>query len=270
MTCSSPAASQDRLQHRHQLHGRAVRVGDDARGARARPPGSRRPPPAARRAACGTPTSCRRPPRRARPRSAPTRASACAPAREERDVDAVERLGRDGAAPRRSSSPNADALAGAARRGQADAARRAGSSRSASTRSRTSPTAPVAPRMATLGTDGLLLRRLAVELEGVVQRRARRVGISRFAIMHEILIGDVEIIRRLIPWSASVRNIFAATPGCERMPAPISETFRGRGPRRRPSSPSTASAPSMPRRAAARPRAAPRTTARRRRGRRSG
>ncbi len=41
--------------------------------------------------------------------------------------------------------------------------------------------------------------------------------------MHESLIGEVEIMRRLIWLSASVRNIFAATPGCERMPAPMIE-----------------------------------------------
>ena len=43
--------------------------------------------------------------------------------------------------------------------------------------------------------------------------------------MQEILIGEVEIICRLTPLSARVRNIFAATPGCERMPAPISDTL---------------------------------------------
>ncbi len=43
--------------------------------------------------------------------------------------------------------------------------------------------------------------------------------------MHEILIGDVEIIRRLMPRSARVRNIVAATPGCERMPAPMIDTL---------------------------------------------
>ena len=98
------------------------------------------------------------------------------------------------------------------------------------------------------------------------------VGISSLAIMQLILIGDVEIMRRLMPMSASVRNILAATPGCERMPAPISETLP------RPWSSSTvhraralpcaaAIARRVPRR---RPRAAPRTRARRRRARRSG
>ena len=43
--------------------------------------------------------------------------------------------------------------------------------------------------------------------------------------MQETLIGEVEIICRLIPWSARVRNIFAATPGCERMPAPTRDTL---------------------------------------------
>ena len=43
--------------------------------------------------------------------------------------------------------------------------------------------------------------------------------------MQEILIGDVEIICRLISLSASVRNILAATPGFERIPAPINDTL---------------------------------------------
>jgi hypothetical protein len=42
---------------------------------------------------------------------------------------------------------------------------------------------------------------------------------------HEIVIGEVEIIRRLICSFASVRNIRAVTPGCERMPAPTSATL---------------------------------------------
>src|SRR3954447_5076120 len=58
-----------------------------------------------------------------------------------------------------------------------------GNSRSPSTVRSTSPTAPVAPRMATLGTDGLLLHRLAVQLERLVQRahRGRHLGLRDHA-----------------------------------------------------------------------------------------
>ncbi len=38
-------------------------------------------------------------------------------------------------------------------------------------------------------------------------------------------IGEVEIMSRFTPASASVENIFAATPGCVFMPAPTSETL---------------------------------------------
>ena len=48
---------------------------------------------------------------------------------------------------------------------------------------------------------------------------------SSRGMRQEIVIGEVEIIRRLIRSSASVRNIRAVTPGCERMPAPTSATL---------------------------------------------
>ena len=38
--------------------------------------------------------------------------------------------------------------------------------------------------------------------------------------MHEVLIVDVEIMSMLIPSFASVSNIVAAMPGCDRMPDP--------------------------------------------------
>ena len=41
------------------------------------------------------------------------------------------------------------------------------------------------------------------------------------AMTHEILMGEVPIMSRLMPRSASVWNILAATPGWLRMPAPI-------------------------------------------------
>ena len=65
------------------------------------------------------------------------------------------------------------------------------------------------------------------ELKRRVERANAR-STSLRAIRHETLIGDVEISRRLISCSASVRNIFAATPGCDRMPAPTREIFPSR------------------------------------------
>ena len=41
----------------------------------------------------------------------------------------------------------------------------------------------------------------------------------------ESLISLVEIMSMLMPWCASVSNILAATPGCERMPMPTTESF---------------------------------------------
>ena len=42
--------------------------------------------------------------------------------------------------------------------------------------------------------------------------------------MHEMRIGDVEIISMLIPSPASVSNIVAVTPGWVFIPAPTTET----------------------------------------------
>ncbi len=44
-------------------------------------------------------------------------------------------------------------------------------------------------------------------------------------MMQEILIGEVEIMSMLRSSAASTLNTFAATPGCERMPAPTIETL---------------------------------------------
>ena len=41
----------------------------------------------------------------------------------------------------------------------------------------------------------------------------------------EIRISDVEIISMFTPASASAAKNFADTPGCERMPAPTSDTL---------------------------------------------
>ena len=41
----------------------------------------------------------------------------------------------------------------------------------------------------------------------------------------EIRISEVEIISMLTPAEASAAKNFAVMPGCERMPAPISETL---------------------------------------------
>ena len=45
------------------------------------------------------------------------------------------------------------------------------------------------------------------------------------AITQEILIGEVEIISMLIPFSPRVWKTFAATPGWLRIPAPTIETL---------------------------------------------
>ena len=55
--------------------------------------------------------------------------------------------------------------------------------------------------------------------------RAPRRAPASERITHEILIGEVEIISMLMSCSASVSNTFAATPGCERIPAPTIETL---------------------------------------------
>src|ERR1700735_2902126 len=44
-------------------------------------------------------------------------------------------------------------------------------------------------------------------------------------ITQEILIGEVEIISMFKPSAASTPNTFAATPGCERIPAPTIDTL---------------------------------------------
>ena len=49
--------------------------------------------------------------------------------------------------------------------------------------------------------------------------------VDAFIAEQEILMGEVEIISMLMPSSASTANTFAATPGCERMPAPTIETL---------------------------------------------
>src|SRR3954453_3264478 len=56
--------------------------------------------------------------------------------------------------------------------------------------------------------------------------RARTAGGTRSARpTQEILIGEVEIISMLISSLPRVANTFAATPGCDFIPAPTTETF---------------------------------------------
>ena len=50
-------------------------------------------------------------------------------------------------------------------------------------------------------------------------------SMSADGMMIDTRIVDVEIISMLTPSSASTRNIFAATPGDDFMPAPTSETL---------------------------------------------
>ena len=56
----------------------------------------------------------------------------------------------------------------------------------------------------------------------------------------EMRIEEVEIISMLMPASASVWNIFAATPGWDRMPAPTSDTLPTSGSAVHPSAPISA------------------------------
>ena len=95
------------------------------------------------------------------------------------------------------------------------------------------PTTPVAPAMATVYSPAAIRTapsalswrtRGVVELEHVVQGAHRFVG----ALLRddaEILMGEVLIMSRLMPRSASVLNIMAATPGLVRMPAPMTLTL---------------------------------------------
>ena len=92
------------------------------------------------------------------------------------------------------------------------------------------------------------------------ERAVQRLHHARHArgVDHaEILIGDVGIISMFTPSAASTPNTFAATPGCERMPAPMIETlgmFLVRCSSARTPRPSAAPAPRAP---CAGPRAAP-------------
>ena len=234
-----------------------VHVGDDQRHVR-------RP--------CGTPRSCRRRRRRrsiatgahSRERVAPAEKSAMS-----MPVEAASAATACTVEPRRRRTRRAcRRCAREARQAQlVDAGTRA----PPAPRSSVEPTAPVAPEDRDAGHAGLLLHRRACRARTRRAARARRSAPRSRAIMQLILIGDVEIMRRLMPRSASVRNILAAMPGCERMPAPISETLPMSSSSSTSSGPSDclgdASARAGRRR---RPRAAPRTRARRRRARRSG
>ncbi len=71
-----------------------------------------------------------------------------------------------------------------------------------------------------------------------ISRTARSTSGARTT--QEIRIDEVEIISMLMPASARVWNIFAATPGCERMPAPTSDTFPISGSAVHPSAPISA------------------------------
>ena len=94
------------------------------------------------------------------------------------------------------------------------------------------PTTPVAPTTATPASLGLLPDRAAprwtsggAELERRVQRLDGLRARGRRRITQEILIGEVEIISMLMSSPARVSNTWAATPGCERIPAPTIETL---------------------------------------------
>ena len=108
-----------------------------------------------------------------------------------------------------------------------------GKSRSASSLRMTPPTWPVAPNDA--DTHGVEVRaglhRATSRLEGGRGGPARPARPRSSRTTHEMRIADVEIISMLMPLSASVSNIVAATPGFDFMPAPTRLT-RGRCRRR--------------------------------------
>ena len=227
MTWRMRAGVVQRLQRHHQLDGRAVGVGDDARGGpsaasaftsgttsgtcRVHAEGARlvdhhaaalRPPPA--RSACDVPPPAENS-ARSKPSSASSvssRTSSCSPAK----LDPCCRPSGPmrTAPPRRPGSrarPGSTAPRGRRRRWRRPR-RRAGS-----------------------GMRRPALGQLQLDLERVVQRRAPpRPPCSR-AITHDTLIGEVAIMRTLMPWSASVWNMRAATPGWLFMPAPIRLTL---------------------------------------------
>ena len=92
------------------------------------------------------------------------------------------------------------------------------------------PTAPVAPTTATLmranspnGCSGRIVSGPDSSNAACSERTACLSWSP--AMTHEILIGDVEIISMLMPSSPSVAKTFAATPGCDFIPAPTIETL---------------------------------------------
>src|SRR4051794_11332529 len=92
---------------------------------------------------------------------------------------------------------------------------------------------------------------VGAELEGLVQRAHGAIdGVA--VTTQEILIGDVEIISMLMPWSPSVEKTLAATPGCDFMPAPTIETLPISGSSRTPLIPTSAATGSIAARASRR------------------
>ena len=96
------------------------------------------------------------------------------------------------------------------------------------------PTAPVAPTTATRmvsspPVDGRPRRPrgwiASSPSSNAACSRRTASGTSDPRTTHEILIGDVEIISMFTPASPSTLNVLAATPGCDFMPAPTSETL---------------------------------------------
>ncbi len=91
----------------------------------------------------------------------------------------------------------------------------------------TVPTWPVAPTTPTLIGRYLRRPRPALVVPSSNASCTARTAVSRSVSRQttEMRISDVEIISTLMPASASAVKKRAETPGCERMPAPISDSL---------------------------------------------
>ena len=232
-----PGRVVDRLQRHHHLHGRAVRVRDDALVARRAPRRSPLPPPAGRAAPCARRSSCRRP-RSPSPRTAaPTRARPSPPAENSAMSNpsiAASASSESHLEPgRRRTGPcvpaeRADASGTTSRAGEAAArpSPPASWSRRRRWRRRRHRDVSAADSRAGSSRCPASSRSTSSLPSSNASCSARTASDTRSAaITQEILIGEVEIISMLISCSPSVWNTLAATPGWLRMPAPTTETL---------------------------------------------
>ena len=170
-------------------------------------------------------TSCRPRPRRRRRTSAPTRADVVAPALK----SAMSKPWIVSSASARMVTPSSSLARGALGGERDDLARPGSRARAAWRASRCRRRRWRRRRRRGTGSCGCSERVLGLDLVGAeLERLVQRAdgAVDRSALTtHEILIGDVEIISMLMPWSPSVAKTRAATPGCDFIPAPTTETL---------------------------------------------